>query len=113
MEQKDCIFCQIARKKFNTEFIVETPDYVSFKDLSPQAPAHALVVPKQHFSSLNDIDNLELLGKLLNGARKTAEKLGIGENYRTVINTGKQAGQSVFHLHLHVLGGRDMNWPPG
>jgi len=113
MAQKDCIFCKIANREFNTEFIVETDDYVSFKDLSPQAPVHALVIPKRHFASLNDMDGHELMGKLLEGAKQTADRLGVGENYRVVINTGELAGQTVFHIHLHVLGGRAMQWPPG
>lgn len=110
---KDCIFCKIANKEIETEFILETDDYISFKDLNPQAPSHALVIPKEHFSSLNDLENIKLMGRLLEGVQKTAEKLGIKENYRTVINTGKEAGQAVFHVHFHVLGGRPFNWPPG
>ena len=113
MTKKDCIFCKIANKEIKTDLILETEDYVSFNDLSPQAPFHALVIPKEHFSCLNDLENIELMGKLLEGAQKTAEKLGIKENYRTVINTGKEAGQAVFHVHIHVLGGRPFNWPPG
>ena len=113
MTNKDCIFCKIANKEIKTDFIVETEDYVSFGDLNPQAPFHALVIPKGHFSSLNDLENIKLMGKLLEGVQKTAEKLGIKENYRTVINTGKGAGQAVFHVHLHVLGGRPFNWPAG
>ncbi|OGH99696.1 MAG: histidine triad nucleotide-binding protein [Candidatus Melainabacteria bacterium GWA2_34_9] len=110
---KDCIFCKIANKEIKTELILETNDYVSFKDLNPQAPFHALVITKEHFSSLNDLEDLELMGKLLEGVQKTAEKLGIKENYRTVINTGKGAGQAVFHIHVHVIGGRPLDWPPG
>lgn len=113
MTNSDCIFCKIASGEIKTDFIVETEDYVSFNDIHPQAPSHALIIPKEHFSSLNDINNLELMGKLLEGAQKTAELLNIKENYRTVINTGQEAGQAVFHLHLHVLGGRPLNWPPG
>lgn len=96
-----------------TEFIVETEDYVSFKDISPQAPVHALVIPREHYPSLKEMEDTELLGKLLKGAKQTAEKLGVGDNFRTVINTGKGAGQVVFHTHIHVLGGRAMQWPPG
>jgi len=110
---KDCIFCKIINKEIKTEFILETNDYVSFKDVNPQAPFHALVIPKEHFASLNEIKNLELMGKLLEGAKKTAEKSGLKENYRIVINTGEEAGQAVFHVHFHVLGGRPLNWPPG
>ncbi len=113
MVQKDCIFCKIANRELNTEFIAEGEDYVSFKDISPQAPVHALVIPKRHYSSLNEVDDMELLGRLMKGAQKTAEKLGTGDNYRVVINTGEGAGQSVFHIHVHVLGGRVMQWPPG
>ena len=113
MTNKDCIFCKIAKGEFNTELIVETKDYVSFKDLNPQAPVHALVIPRKHFASINDIEDPELIGKLFKGAKQTAQKLGVGENYRLVVNTGKQAGQEVFHIHIHVLGGRDMQWPPG
>ncbi len=113
MIDKDCIFCKIASGQLNTEFILETEDYVSFKDINPQAPVHALVIPKAHFASLNEIDNTQLMGNLLEGAKKTAEKLGVGDNYRTVINTGKKAGQAVFHIHIHILGGRYMDWPPG
>ena len=110
---KDCIFCKIANKEIKTEFILETDDYVSFKDVTPQAPFHALIIPREHFSSLNELKNVELMGKLLEGVQKTAEKLGIKENYRTVINTGKGAGQAIFHVHIHILGGRPLNWPPG
>jgi len=109
----DCIFCKIAAGEFNTEFIVETEDYVSFKDLNPQAPVHALVIPKKHFVSINEIEDTELLGKLFQGARQTAEKLGVGDGHRLVVNTGEKGGQTVFHMHIHVLGGRNMQWPPG
>lgn len=111
--KKDCIFCKIVRGEMDTKFIIETKEYVSFNDIQPQAPVHALVIPKEHFDSLNDIDDPEIVGKLLEGARLTAKKLGIEDNYRVVINTGKGAGQAVFHIHVHVLGGRQMQWPPG
>ncbi len=109
----NCIFCKIANKKIPVDFIIETEDYVSLNDLSPQAPVHALVIPKQHFDSLNNIKDVKIMGKLLEGVQKTAEKLGVKDNYRTVINTGKEAGQAVFHVHIHVLAGRDFDWPPG
>ena len=111
--ENNCIFCKIANKEIKTDLIAESEEWLSFNDISPQAPSHALVIPKKHFSSLNDIDDTELMGKLLEGARQTAEKLGIKDNYRTVINTGKEAGQAVFHVHFHILGGRPLNWPPG
>jgi histidine triad (HIT) family protein len=109
----DCIFCKIAAGEFNTEFIAETDDYAAFNDLNPQAPVHVLVIPKKHSASLNETESKELLGTLLSGAKEVAEKTGIADGYRVVINTGREAGQTVFHLHLHVLGGREMNWPPG
>jgi len=113
MTETNCIFCKIANKEIKTDFITETDEYVAFYDLHPQAPVHALVIPKKHFASLNEITDEQLMGKLLSGAKKTAEKLGIDDNYRTVINTGKGAGQAVFHVHFHILGGRPLNWPPG
>ncbi len=109
----DCIFCKIVNKQIDTKLISETDDYVAFNDISPQAPVHALVIPKKHFSTLNDIDDVELMGKLLNGAKETAEKLGVKDNYRTIINTGAEAGQAVFHIHIHILAGRPLLWPPG
>jgi len=113
VQKEDCLFCKIARGELNTDFIVEADDYVSFKDINPQAPVHALVIPREHFTSLNDMDDPDLMGKLLQGARQTAEKLGAGDGYRVVINTGEKAGQAVFHIHVHVLGGRPLQWPPG
>lgn len=112
MTDNDCIFCKIAAGEFNTEFIVETQDYVSFNDLNPKAPRHALVIPRKHFASLNELEDTALMGKLLEGVKQTAKEMGIGENYRTIINTGKGAGQVVFHLHIHVLGGRELGWSP-
>lgn len=113
MSKDNCIFCKIANKEINSNLILETEDYVAFHDLSPQAPVHALVIPKKHYASLNEIDDTEILGKLLIGTRKVAEKLKIQDGYRVVINTGEGAGQTVFHIHIHVLGGRQMLWPPG
>jgi len=108
----DCIFCKIQAGDFNTEFLFEDDRVVAFKDLSPQAPVHVLVIPRNHYESVNAIDDEALTGHLFTAAKKVAEKLGLTD-YRCVINTGPQAGQTVFHLHLHLLGGRDMGWPPG
>lgn len=113
MSENNCIFCKVATKEINTEIILETEDYIAFPDINPQAPVHALIITKKHYSSLNDIDNIELLGKLMAGVRDVAKKLDIYNNYRIIINTGEKAGQSVFHVHAHVLGGRSMLWPPG
>lgn len=108
----NCIFCKIALKEIPTSLVYEDDGVVAFNDLNPQAPTHILVIPKKHYASLNDVDDTALLGNLLNTVKKIAKKLGIKE-YRTVINTGKEAGQEVFHLHIHLLSGRVMNWPPG
>lgn len=105
MKKDDCIFCKIANGDFGTEFIIETEDIVAFHDLNPQAPEHILVIPKNHYDNLSEIDNTEILGKLLEGVQLVTKKLELKE-YRTVINTGKNAGQSVFHVHVHVLGGK-------
>lgn len=108
----DCIFCQIANKQIKTDLIFENDYVVAFNDLSPQAPVHILVIPKKHVESLNQLQDKELIAELFCAIKKITKKLGIKE-YRTVINTGKEAGQSVFHLHLHILSGRLMEWPPG
>lgn len=107
-----CIFCKIASGRMNTPFLYESDDVVAFKDINPQAPVHVLIIPRVHYDSIKSVDNEELTGKLFSAAAKVAEKLGIPD-YRLVINTGAKAGQSVFHLHLHLLGGRFFGWPPG
>jgi histidine triad (HIT) family protein len=107
-----CIFCKIANGEIPTDFILKDELAVSFKDIEPQAPVHVLVIPRQHVASLNEAHDPRLLGQLLDFARQTAEKIGL-EQYRLVINTGRDAGQAVFHLHLHLLGGRKLGWPPG
>ena len=101
---KDCIFCKIINGDFNTEFILENEYAVVFKDINPKADTHLLVVPKKHVESLNELDDDILLGKLMMTVKEVTKKLGI-KSYRTVINTGKDAGQEVFHLHIHILAG--------
>ena len=108
----DCIFCKIANNDFNTEFLYEDERVVAFKDLNPQAPVHVLVIPRTHFDTIKEMTEEILVGRLITVAGKVAENLNINE-YRLVINTGKQAGQTVFHTHVHLLGGRPMAWPPG
>lgn len=100
---ENCIFCKIIRGDFNTEFVYENEHLVVFKDINPKAPVHLLVVPKIHVPSLNELDNKDLLGELMLGVKEAAKKVGL-KSYRTQINTGKEAGQEVFHLHIHVLG---------
>jgi histidine triad (HIT) family protein len=113
----DCIFCRIAAGEIPAKIVRKTPDAVAFYDLNPQAPVHVLVIPTRHFESSRDATGPEgeaLLGRLLAFSAEVASSLGLDAGgYRVVTNTGPDAGQSVFHLHLHLLGGRRMAWPPG
>ncbi len=109
---ENCIFCKIAKGEIPTTPVYETDDVIAFNDLNPQAPVHILVIPKEHYSSLSEIDDIELLGKVTNAVREITKKLGI-TSYRTVINTGAQAGQTVMHLHFHIMAGREFTWPAG
>lgn len=101
----DCIFCKIINGDFGTEFVYENEFAVVFKDINPKADTHLLVVPRLHVESLNELNDKDLLGELMMTVKSVTEKLGI-KSYRTVINTGKDAGQEVFHLHIHILAGR-------
>jgi len=115
-EEKDCLFCRIARKEIPSEIVYETDDVVAFRDINPQAPTHILVIPREHIPTTNDVgeDHAALLGKLVIVARELAIGEGIaGDGYRLVINCNRSAGQAVFHVHLHLLGGRAFSWPPG
>lgn len=112
----DCIFCQIAAGETDSEIVYEDDDCIAFADLNPQAPVHVLVIPKKHIESLADAgtEDTDLLGKLCQACDTVAREKGIADDgYRVVTNRGEKAGQSVLHLHFHVLGGRPMNWPPG
>ncbi len=112
----DCIFCKIAAGEIETEFVYEDDQVVAFRDLNPQAPTHVLVIPRAHIATTNDltVENADLVGCMTLAAKQIAEQDGIAERgYRTVLNCNPEAGQSVFHIHLHVLGGRPMGWPPG
>ena len=112
----DCLFCKIAAGEIPVEFVYEDDDVVAFRDINPQAPLHTLVVPRRHIPTLNDLqpDDAELVGRMYLAAQRVAADAGVAESgYRTVFNCNAQAGQTVFHLHLHVLGGRAMQWPPG
>lgn len=100
---ENCIFCKIVNGDFNTEFVYENEYVVVFKDINPKASVHLLVVPKVHVASLNELNDKELMGELLAAVRKTTDKIGL-KSYKTLINTGKEAGQEVFHLHLHIMG---------
>lgn len=111
-----CLFCRIARKEVPTTMVYEDDQVVAFRDTNPQAPVHVLVIPRDHVASLADAtaDHEPLLGRLFTAAAKIARAEGIdASGYRAVVNTGPQAGQTVFHVHLHLLGGRTLTWPPG
>ena len=108
----DCIFCKIANGEIPSDFIYEDEKVVAFNDLNPQAPVHFLVIPRKHYASLNDIDSKEAFADIFSAIPKITAKLGIKE-YRTVVNTGESAGQTVFHIHVHVMAGRKFNWPAG
>jgi histidine triad (HIT) family protein len=116
MSDQSCLFCRIVAREIPTDFVLEEDRLVVIQDINPQAPTHLLVIPKDHIESLDDASQKDeaLLGHLLRVAARVANAAGLAEGgYRTVINNGAGAGQSVFHLHVHVLGGRPMNWPPG
>ena len=112
----DTLFGRIASGELSADLVYEDEDVVAFRDISPQAPVHFLVIPRKPIPTLNDVrpEDAELIGKLFLVAAKVAAREGIAESgYRTLINCNAGAGQTVFHLHLHVLGGRPFNWPPG
>ena len=110
----DCLFCRIVRKEIPAKLVLENDHVVAFRDIDPKAPTHVLVVPREHVASLNEATDAAMLGHLSLAAAEIAKAEGIAEaGYRTVINTNKDAGQTVFHVHLHLLGGRKMTWPPG
>jgi histidine triad (HIT) family protein len=116
MSQQTCLFCRIVAKEIPADLVHQDESAVVIRDINPQAPTHLLVIPQEHLESLDDASQKDeaLLGHLLRVAARVANAAGLAEGgYRTVINNGAGAGQSVFHLHLHVLGGRPMNWPPG
>lgn len=112
---EQCLFCGIVRGDVPAEIVAESERWLAFRDINPQAPVHVLVIPREHFADLDDLEegHRSLAGELLLAARDVAAREGIGGGYRLVANTGPEAGQTVSHLHLHVLGGRSMRWPPG
>ncbi len=112
----DCLFCKIFKKEISSRIVYEDNEIMAFEDINPQAPVHLLIIPAKHIESINDIkeEDKELIGKMFLIAKKIAKEKGLSESgYRTIFNTGKDAGQAVFHIHLHLLGGRKMSWPPG
>ncbi len=111
----DCIFCKIAQGKLQSDIIREDDQAVAFRDINSQAPTHILIIPKKHIPTLAEASEQEgdLLGHLLLMARQVAEDQNLTDGYRVVINNGVAAGQTVFHIHLHLMGGRAFDWPPG
>ena len=111
----DCLFCKIAAGEIPAKLVHEDEDVIAFHDIGPQAPVHVLVVPRRHLASLDEAaaEDGELLGRILLTIRRLARELGVESGYRVVNNCGASAGQSVFHIHFHLLGGRPMGWPPG
>jgi histidine triad (HIT) family protein len=112
----DCLFCKIINGEIKADKVYEDDLSVGIRDINPQAPVHVLIIPKKHISTLNEIteENKNLIGHLFLVAKEIARKEGIAERgYRTVINCNRESGQSIFHIHLHLLGGRLMGWPPG
>ncbi len=110
----DCLFCKIIKGEIPCDKIYEDKYVYAFYDIDKQAPYHFLVIPKIHIATLNDVDDATLLGKLTLTASKIAKDMGLAKDgYRVVMNCNKRAGQTVYHIHLHCLGGRDLSWPPG
>jgi len=112
----DCLFCKINNAEIPAEILYQDDDVTAFRDVSPQAPSHFLVIPKKHIPTINDLqsDDAALVGKMMLAAKRLAAELGIDESgFRTTMNCNADGGQTVFHIHLHVLGGRQMSWPPG
>lgn len=109
----DCLFCRIVRGEIPARIVAESDDALAFRDIEPRAPVHVLVIPRTHVASMSDADP-QTLGSVLALAAQVARQEGVTlSGYRVVVNTGEHAGQTVHHLHAHVLGGRDMAWPPG
>lgn len=116
MADQNCIFCKIAAGEIGADVVYQTDRVVAFRDTNPQAPTHVLVIPRKHIGTINDLEEPDAgdVGRLYLAAQQVAQDEGIDQSgYRTVMNCMEGAGQSVFHIHLHVLGGRRMHWPPG
>jgi histidine triad (HIT) family protein len=110
----DCLFCRIIKKEIPASIVAEDEYCIAFRDINPQAPVHILVIPREHIASLNDSKDPLAIGRMHLMAARIARAEGIKDRgYRAVVNTNADAGQTVFHMHLHLLGGRRMNWPPG
>ncbi len=113
MNDSDCIFCRIAAGEIAADVVLSDDDVVAFRDTNPQAPTHVLVIPRRHVTSAHELDDRDLTAALFGAMQHIADIEGLGEGYRIVTNIGPAAGQSVPHLHFHLLGGRSLSWPPG
>jgi len=116
MTDSDCLFCKIATGEINADVVFESDDVIAFRDINPQAPTHTVIIPKRHISTINDLtdNDAETVGLLYLAAREIAKQEGFSDaGYRVVMNCNADAGQTVFHIHLHLLGGRQLTWPPG
>jgi histidine triad (HIT) family protein len=116
VNDNDCLFCKIVAGEIPADVVYETNETLAFRDINPQAPTHVLIIPKRHIERINDITDAdrEVIGSLYVAARDIAASEGLAEDgYRVVMNCNEAAGQTVFHLHLHLLGGRQLDWPPG
>ena len=116
MSEKDCLFCKIVAGEVPADVVYENDSLIAFRDISPKAPTHILLIPRRHIATMNDLQagDIPLAGELFTTAAKIAADEGLADDgYRVVMNCNEAAGQSVFHIHLHLLGGRSMSWPPG
>lgn len=113
MTDPNCLFCKITKKEINANIISEDEDFIAFRDIDPQAPTHVLVIPKEHIRNISEAGDTEQLGKLFQKACQVARSEKLDGGFRVVVNTGDDGGQTVHHIHVHVLGGRRMGWPPG
>ena len=115
-EKNDCLFCRIVEKKVPADIVYESDDLIAFKDIEPRAPIHYLIIPKKHISTINDIDrsNSNIIGLMYEAAAQLARSFNVDkEGYRVVMNCNSNGGQTVYHIHLHFLAGRQLSWPPG
>lgn len=111
--EQSCLFCKIVKKEIPAQLVFEDEHAVSFRDINPQAPSHLLVIPRKHFATIKELTDNTMLGSLFNTACQVAENEKLEDGFRLVVNTGDDGGQTVHHLHIHILGGRSMTWPPG
>lgn len=111
----DCLFCKMARGEIKPDIVYEDEEILAFRDIDPKAPTHCLVIPRRHIATLDDLreEDAGLVGRLVLVAKEVAARLGLEGGYRTVVNCKEDGGQAVYHIHLHLLGGRRMGWPPG